>query len=200
MPHRPAGNRAFVAATLAVAALSGCGGGDGGGGGGDAKFDPGPVEIAKPGSTRAVGERVFVRFDGLGAKFEPSAKTTLGVTVKKVDKGDSSDIEGLGESTVPYYVHVEYENHGEAAIQVGAARNHFSIRGSDGEDYDTEGVIEVTGEFDACPDAETGATLAGKQAIADCLFVPMTEGVSPREVRFRGSLITEEEPVGWKVE
>lgn len=198
MPHRGAEIRASVAATVAaVATLSGCGGGDGAG---DASFDPGAVQVAKPGSTRPVGERAFVRYDGLGAKFEPSAKTTLGVTVRKVDEGDSSDIEGLGESTVPYYVHVEYENHGAAAIQVGAAGGHFSIRGSDGEDYDTEGVIEITGEFEACPDAEPGATLASKQAVNDCVVVPMTEGVSPREVRFAGDLITPEDAVGWRVE
>jgi hypothetical protein len=187
-----------VAATLAaLAALSGCGDG---GATGDASFDPGPVEVAKPGSTRAVGERAFVRYDGLGAKFEPSAKTTLGVTVRNVDEGDSSDIEGLGESTVPYYVQVEYENHGAAAIQVGAAGGHFSIRGSDGEDYDTEGVIEISGEFEACPDAEPGATLAAKEAVNDCVVIPLAEGVSPREVRFTGSLLTPEEAIGWTVE
>jgi hypothetical protein len=187
-----------VAATLAAAAaLSGCGGG---GGVDDASFDPGPVEIAKPGSIRAVGERAFVGYDGLGAKFEPSAKTTLGVTVRKVDEGDSSDIEGLGESTVPYYVQVEYENHGAAAIQVGAAGGHFSIRGSDGEDYDTAGVIEISGEFESCPDAEPGATLAAKEAINDCVVIPLTEGVSPGEVRFAGNLVMPEEAIGWRVE
>lgn len=185
-----------VAALAAAAALAGCGGGDGA----EAQFDAGPAEIAQAGSTVAVGERVFVRYDGLGANFEPSAKTTLGVTVRKVDEGDSSDIDGLGESTVPYYVHVEYENHGPAAIQVGAAGGHFRIRGSDGEDYDTEGVIEISGEFEPCPDAETGATLAAKEAVNDCVVVPMTEGVSPREVRFAGNLVTPEEAVGWRVE
>ena len=47
-----------------------------------------------------------------------------------MDEGDSSDIVGLGESTVPYYVHVEYENHGDGAILVLGLDSHLAVRGS----------------------------------------------------------------------
>jgi hypothetical protein len=194
--HALRGNRAFaVAALVAAAALPACGGGEG-----EAKFEAGPAEIAKPGSTRAVGERAFVRYAGLGAKLEPTVTTTLGVTVEKVDEGSSSDIEGLGESTVPYYVHVEYENHGEAAIDVSGPGGRFTIRGSDGEEYDTEGVISIGGEFSACPGADPGATLATEEAILDCVVITLLKGVSPKEIRFEGDYAAEQEPVAWKLD
>jgi hypothetical protein len=148
-----------------------------------------------------LGQRAFVRYAGLGAKNEPTASTTLGVTVQKVDEGSSSDIEGLGESTVPWYVHVEYENHGKAAIAVaGGTRGRFRIVGSDGEDYDTTGVVTIRGEFDRCPRADAGATLSPQDAIADCAIFAVTKGVSPREVRFVGDYAVQQKPVGWKVE
>ena len=186
-----------AAALAAAAALSGCGGD--GGGGGEASFDPGPVEIAKPGSSRAIGERAFVQYAGLGAKNEPTVNATLGVTVQKVDEGDSGDIEGLGESTVPYYVHAEYENHGGATIQASVVGGRFTIQGSDGEEYDTEGVISIGGEFEPCPGADSQATLAPDQAIADCVVISMTEGVTPEEVRFVGDYAVDQDPVAWKV-
>jgi hypothetical protein len=183
-----------VVALSVVLALAGCGGG------GEATFDPGPVEIAQPGSTVALGERAFVRYVDRAAKPELTVKTTLGVTVKEVNEGNASDIDGLGESTVPYYVHVEYENHGQAAIQARGPGGRFTIRGSDGEDYDTEAVISFGGEFEACPRGDPQATLAPKEAMEDCVVVTMTEGVSPQEVRFlQGDYYLEQEPVGWRV-
>ena len=188
-----------VIALAAACALAACGGGDDGGA--KAKFDPGPAEITKPGTVLVLGERAFVRYAGLGAKNEPTVNTTLGVTVQKVVEGSSSDIEGLGESTVPWYVHVEYENHGKAAIAVGGgARGRFSIVGSDGEDYDTAGVVTIRGEFDRCPRADAKATLSAQKAIADCAIFAVTKGVSPREVRFVGDYAVQQKPVGWKVE
>ncbi len=194
-----------VVALAAACALAACGGGGGGGrdggGGGEAKFDPGPAEITKPGTVLVLGQRAFVRYAGLGAKNEPTVNTTLGVTVQKVDEGSSSDIEGLGESTVPWYVHVEYENHGKAAIAVaGGARGRFRIVGSDGEDYDTAGVIAIGGEFDRCPRADAQATLSAQKAIADCAIFAVTKGVTPREVRFVGDYAVQQKPVGWRVE
>ncbi len=188
--------RSAFAVLAAVATLAACGGG----GGAEAQFDPGPAEIAKPGTTVALGERLFVRYAGLGAKLEPTVETTLGVTLAKVDQGSSSDIEGLGESSVPYYVHVEYENHGQAAILASAPGGRFTIRGSDGEEYDTEGVISIGGEFDACPGADAQATLGAEEAIGDCVVITLVKGVSPREVRFVGDYAAELEPVGWKLE
>jgi hypothetical protein len=181
-----------------AAALGGCGGGDGGGG--DAEFDPGPAEITKPGTTLALGERAFVRYAGLGPNNEPTIATTLGVTVEEVDEGKASDIEGLGESTVPYYVHAEYENHGQAAIAPSVVSGRFTIVGSDGKEYDAEGVISIGGEFEACPSVESDATLAAEQAVADCAVVTLTEGVSPQEVRFKGDYASTEEPVAWKAQ
>jgi hypothetical protein len=189
-------NLLAFAALAAVTALAGCGGDEGV----EARFDPGPAEITKPGTTVALGERVFVRYAGLGAKLEPTVETTLGVTLEKVDEGSSSDIEGLGESTVPYYVHVEYENHGQAAIHASSPGGRFTIRGSDGEEYDTEGVISIGGEFDACPGADAQATLAAEEAISDCVVITLREGVAPREVRFEGDYAADLDPVGWKLE
>ena len=187
----------LLAASLA---LAGCGGGDeGGGSGGDATFDAGEVVIAEPGSTHALGERAFVEYEGIGPEFEPDAKTTLAVTVTKVDEGDNSDIDGLGESTVPFYVHLEYENHGEGGIKVLGIRSHLSVEGSDGEVYNTEGVIEISGEFEQCPDADPDATLGPEQALNDCVVVTVTEGVSPKQVRFQGNLLSQDEPIGWTV-
>ncbi len=187
-------------ALLAVAALGGCGGGDGGGGESEATFDPGPATIAKPGSTVALGERAFVNYAGLGAKLEPTVKTTLGVTVKELDEGKASDIDGLGESSVPYYVDVEYENHGDASIKAFAPGGRFTIRGSDGEEYEKAGVISIGGEFEACPGADPQANLAPEEAIADCVVITLIEGVSPQEVRFQGDYAAGQEPVGWKVD
>jgi hypothetical protein len=187
-----------VVALSAVAALAGCGGGDGGGS--EAKFDPGPAQIAKPGSTVALGERAFVRYAGLGAKLEPTVKTTLGVTVMEVDEGNNDDIDGLGDNIVPYYVHVEYENHGDGAIQARGPGGRFTISGSDGETYDTTGVISIGGDFDACPRGDPQATLEPEQAIADCVVISLVEGVSPQDVRFQGDYAVDQEPVGWKVE
>jgi hypothetical protein len=191
---RPLRKHALV---LAVFALAGCGGGDGGA---EAKFDPGPAEITKAGTTLALGERAFVGYAGLGPNNEPTINTTLAVTVEKVDEGDSSDIEGLGESTVPYYVQAEYENHGDAAIAPSVVSGRFTIVGSDGKEYDAEGVISIGGEFDKCPSVESEATLGPEQAVADCAVVTVTKGVSPREVRFQGDYAANEEPVAWKVE
>jgi hypothetical protein len=182
---------------LVSLALAGCGGGDGGA---DATFDAGPADITEPGTTVALGERAFVRYAGLGPNNEPTINTTLGVTVEKVDEGSSSDIEGLGESTVPFYVQAEYENHGDAAIAPSVVSGRFTIVGSDGKEYDAEGVISIGGEFDACPSVESEATLAPEQAVADCAVVTVTKGVSPREVRFTGDYASTEEPVAWKVE
>jgi hypothetical protein len=188
-----------VVALAAAFALAACGGG--GDGGSEAKLDPRPAQITKPGTVLALGERAFVRYAGLGANNEPTVNTDLGVTVLKVEEGDASDIEGLGESTTPWYVHVEYENHGEAGLAVaGGTRGRFSIVGSDGEDYDTAGVISIGGDFDLCPRADAEATLAAQEAIADCAIFAVTEGVSPREVRFVADYAVQEEPVGWKVE
>jgi hypothetical protein len=187
---------AIAVLTCAALLLSACGGG-GGDEGAAAEFDPGPVEIAKPGSTRALGERAFVRYAGLGAKNEPTVDATLGVTVQQVDEGSSSDIDGLGESSVPHYVHVEYENHGGASIMAFGPGGRFTIRGSDGEEYDTEGVISIGGEFEKCPDAEPQATLAPEEAIADCVVITLKEGVSPQEVRFQADYAANQKPVGW---
>ena len=175
-----------------------CGGGDGGGSV-DASFDPGPATIAEPGSSVALGERQFVEYSGLGSKNEPTVETTLGVTVERIDEGSSGDIEGLGESSVPHYVHVEYENHGRGSIMVLGPSGRFTIRGSDGEEYDTEGVISIGGEFEQCPGAESQATLGPEEAIADCVVITLKEGVSPRDVRFQGDYASGAEPVGWKV-
>jgi hypothetical protein len=190
-----------VCATGALALLfAGCGGGAGGGGG-EATFDPGPATVAKPGTTFALGERAFVRYSGLGAKLEPTVETTLGVTVEKVDEGDSSDIEDLGDNVVPWYVHVEYENHGDAPIHAGAGPGgRFKIRGSDGEEYDRTGTVTISGEFDACPSVDAQATLARDEAIADCVVVGMKEGVTPKQVRFTGDYAAMGEPIGWTVD
>ena len=192
--RRPLGKRALP---LAVFVLAGCGGGDEGAA---AKFDPGPANITKPGATLALAERAFVRYAGLGPNNEPTINTTLGVTVENVDEGESSDIEGLGESTVPYYVQAEYENHGDAAIAPSVVSGRFTIVGTDGKEYDAEGVISIGGEFEACPSVESDATLTREQAVADCAVVTVTKGVSPREVRFQGDYASTEEPVAWKVE
>lgn len=193
MPHR----LAAAAALVALATLAGCGGGNGGE---DATFDAGPATITKPGTTVALGERAFVSYAGLGASNEPTARTTLGVTVREVDEGSSSDIEGLGESTVPYYVQAEYENHGETAVAPSVVSGRFTIVGSDGEEYDAAGVVTISGEFDACPAVDNEATLGPEQAVADCAVVTVKEGVSPREVRFRADYASTEEPVAWKVD
>ena len=184
----------FLAAALA---LAGCGGGDGGA---EAKFDAGPANVTKPGTSLALGERAFVGYAGLGPNNEPTIRTTLGVTVEKVDEGKSSDIEGLGESTVPYYVHAEYENHGGAAVAPSVISGRFTILGSDGEEYDSEGVISIGGEFEQCPSVESDATLAGEQAVADCAVVTLKEGVSPKEVRFQGDYASNAKPVAWKLD
>jgi hypothetical protein len=182
---------------VAVAfALAGCGGD---GGGAEAKFDAGPANITKAGSTLALGDRAFVGYAGLGPNNEPTVRTTLGVTVEQVSEGKNSDIEGLGESTVPYYVHAEYENHGDAEIAPSVVSGRFTILGSDGEVYDTAGVITIGGEFEACPSVESEATLAPEQAVADCAVITLKEGVSPSEVRFQGDYATGDEPVAWKV-
>jgi hypothetical protein len=185
-----------VAALAAPVGVAACGGEDGA----EASFDAGPAEISKPGSMRALGERAFVRYAGLGSKNEPTVNTTLGVTVEKVDKGSSSDIEGLGESSVPYYVHAEYENHGDGEIAAFGPGGRFTIRGSDGEEYDTEGVISIGGEFEKCPDVDPTAALAAEEAVADCTVITLKEGVSPQEVRFQGDYAADEDPIGWKVE
>lgn len=178
--------------------LAGCGGGDGGSA--EAKFDAGPANITRPGTTLAVGERAFVAYAGLGPNNEPTVNTTLGVTVDEVDEGSSDDIEGLGESTVPWYVHVEYENHGDAAIAAGVVSGRFNVTGSDGEEYDAGGVIRIGGEFDACPQGDPQASLGPEQAVADCVVVPMTEGVSPRQITFTGDYASTEKPVAWRVD
>jgi hypothetical protein len=181
-------------AALAVITLAACGGGD------DAEFDAGPVTLAEPGSTLAVGDRAFVEYAGLGAEMEPTVKTTLGVTVEEVDEGDADDIDGLGTAVVPYYVHAELENHGDGAIDANGPGGRFTIRGSDGRDYDTEGVISIGGEFGKCPSADPEANLAQGEAIADCAVVVVREGVSPHEVRFQGDYASGKEPVAWKAD
>ena len=188
-----------LAPVLVTLALVGCGGG-GGGGGDEASFDAGPAEIAKPGSKRPLGERAFVEYSGLGADAaDIEVKTTLGVTVREVNEGESGDIDGLGEGSVPYYVHVEYENHGDGEIDVGGAGVHFTIRGTDGEEYDRESVISIGGEFEQCPKAETGSTIKGEQAANDCVVITLTKGAKPQEVRFKADLFAEAEPVAWTV-
>ena len=199
MPDSLARRRASAAALVAAIAAAGCGGGDGGGGA-EATFDPGPARITEPGTTLALGGRAFVEYAGLGAENEPTARTTLGVTVHEVKEGSASDIEGLGESTVPFYVHVEYENHGDVAIAPTVVSGRFTILGSDGEDYDAEGVISIGGEFEDCPGVDSEATLAAEQAVADCAVITVAEGVTPREVRFQGDYAANEEPVAWKAE
>jgi hypothetical protein len=184
-----------IAILVAVGILAACGGG-----GDEAKFDTGPVVLAEPGTAVELGERLFVRYAGLGAGLEPMVRTTLGVTVEKVDEGDASDIEGLGESVVPYYVHAELENHGDTAIEANGPGGRFTIRGSDGHDYDTEGVIAIGGKFEPCPSADPEANLGEGEAIADCVVIALHEGVSPREVRFRGDYGVEQEPIAWKVD
>lgn len=186
---------------LFVATLTACGGGgNGGAGGGEATFDPGSANLAKPGTTFALGERAFVTYAGLGPKNEPTVETTLGVTVRKLDEGDSGDIDGLGKSTVPWYVHVEYENHGDAEIHAGAGPGgRFAIRGSDGQEYQKIGVVSIGGDFDKCPRVDPQATLPSKTAVADCVIVAVTEGVTPQEVQFTGDYAAEQKPVGWKV-
>ena len=180
-------------ALVVVLALAGCGGGD-------AKFDAGPVVLTEPGTTVPVGERLFVRYAGLGAEMEPTVTTTLGVTVEKVDEGDASDIDGLGSAAVPYYVHAELENHGAAAIDANGPGGRFTIRGSDGRDYDTEGVISIGGKFEPCPSADAEANLAQDEAIEDCVVIVLKEGVSPRRVRFQGDYAVQQAPVAWKVD
>jgi hypothetical protein len=188
--------RRSVGVLAAATALAACGGGDGS----DAKFDAGPVELAKPGSTVPVGERLFARYAGLGAEMEPTVKTTLGVTVEKVSEGDASDIEGLGTAVVPYYVHTELENHGDAAIDANGPGGRFTIHGSDGREYDTEGVISIGGEFEPCPSVDPEANLAKGEAVADCVVIVLRKDVTPREVWFKGDYASEDAPVGWKVD
>jgi len=189
---RPLRRSAFV--LLSAIVLAACGGGD------DAKFDAGPVELAKPGTTVPVGERLFARYAGLGAEMEPTVKTTLGVTVEKIDKGDASDIEGIGTAVVPYYVHAELENHGDAAIDANGPGGRFTIHGSDGREYDTEGVISIGGEFEPCPSVDPEANLEEGEAIEDCVVIALKKDVSPREVWFQGDYAAEDRPVGWKVD
>jgi hypothetical protein len=186
--------REALAALVLAAVLGGCGGDDG------ASFDAGPVEPAKPGTRVPVGERLFVRYAGLGAEMEPAVRTTLGVTVKKVDEGDASDIEGIGANVVPLYVHAELENHGDAAIDANGPGGRFTIHGSDGRDYDAEGVIAIGGEFEPCPSADPEANLAGGEAIADCVVIALPKGVSPREVEFRGDYAVEDAAVAWSID
>jgi hypothetical protein len=190
---------ARLGALAAVAALAGCGGG-GGGGGAEATFDPGPVEIAQPGSTRPLDERAFVEYDGLGAANEPSVKTTLGVTVLEINEGDSSDIDEFPENSTPHFVQFELENHGDGAINVGAGpRGRITVRGSDGSVYETVGVVTISGEFDLCNRVDSQATLAKGEAIADCAIVAISDGVSPDVVLFEGDYADQKEPVGWTV-
>jgi len=61
-------------------------------------------------------------------------------------------------------------------------------------------VIEISGEFEQCPDADPDSKLAPEQAIKGCVVVPFAEGVSPEQVRFRGNLVSDEEPIAWTVE
>jgi hypothetical protein len=183
-----------TAALAAVAALAACGGDD------EAQFDAGPAEVAKPGTSVPVGERLFVRYAGLGAEMQPTVRTTLAVTVERVEEGDASDIQGLGTAVVPYYVHAELENHGDAAVDANGPGGRLTILGSDGRDYGTEGVISIGGEFDKCPSADPEANLAQGEAIADCAVVVLKEGVSPQEVQFQGDYAAGKEPVGWRVD
>jgi hypothetical protein len=184
-------------ATLVVAGLVGCGGD---GGGVEATFDPGPVEIAQPGSPRPLGERAFVKYDGLGAENEPSVKTTLGVTVLEVKEGDASGIDDFPENSTPYYVQFEVENHGDGAISAGAGPSgRITVRGSDGSVYETIGVVTIAGEFDFCDRADPQSTLAKGEAIMDCAIVAVNDDVSPEVVLFEGNYADQEEPVGWTV-
>ena len=184
-------------AALAVGALAGCGGG---GGGAEAEFDPGSVEIAESNSTLPLGERAFVEYDGLGAENEPSVKTTLGVTVLEINEGDPSDIDDFPENTSPHYVVFELENHGDGAINVGAGpRGRITVRGSDGEVYETVGLVTISGEFDLCDRADTQATLAEEEAIMDCAIVAISDDVSPEVVLFEGDYADQKEPIGWTV-
>jgi hypothetical protein len=184
-------------AVLAVGGLGSCGGG---GGGAEAKFDPGSIEIAQPGSTLPLDERAFVEYDGLGAENEPSVKTTLGVTVLEVTEGDPSDIDEFPENSTPHYVVFELENHGDDAIDVGAGpRGRITVRGSDGKIYETVGVVTISGEFDFCDRADSQATLAAEQAIVDCAIVAISDDASPEVVLFEGDYADQKEPVGWTV-
>jgi len=184
-------------AALAVGALAGCGGN---GAGAEAKFDPGSVEIAESGSTRPFDERAFVEYDGLGAEDEPSVKTTLGVTVLEVSGGDPSDIDDFPDNSTPHYVLFELENHGDGAINVGAGpRGRITVRGSDGQVYETVGVVTISGEFDFCERADSQATLAKGEAILDCAIVAISDDVSPEVVLFEGDYADQNEPVGWTV-
>lgn len=189
---RPLRRSALV--LLSATVLAACGGGN------DAEFDAGPVDLAQPGTTVPVGERLFARYAGLGAEMQPTAKTTLGVTVEKIDKGDASDIEGIGDAVVPYYVHAELENHGDAAIDANGPGGRFTIHGSDGREYDTEGVISIGGEFEPCPSVDPEANLEEGEAIEDCVVIVLKKDVTPREVWFRGDYAAEDQPVGWKVD
>jgi hypothetical protein len=189
--------RHWLLLAVTAIALTACGGG---GDDRDAQFDAGPVEIAEPGSLRALGERVFVEYAGLGAENQPTVNTTLGIAVEQVDEGSSSDIDGLGKSQVPHYVHAEYENHGDAAIKAFGPGGRFTIRGSDGEDYDTAGVISIGGEFEKCPKVDSTAALAPEDAVTDCVVIVLKEGVSPQQVRFQGDYASQDEPVGWSLE
>ena len=197
MTHFSQGRRLVgLAAFVALVALAGCGGG----GGAEATFDPGPVEIAEPGSTRPLNERAFVEYDGLGAENEPSVKTTLGVTVLEVKEGDSSDIDEFPENSTPLYVQFELENHGDGAINVGAGpRGRITVRGSDDKVYETIGLVTISGEFDACDRADSQATLAKGEAIVDCAIVAISDDVSPDVVLFEGDYADEKEPVGWTI-
>ncbi|HKH29536.1 MAG TPA: hypothetical protein VKA45_00655 [Gaiellaceae bacterium] len=192
MPNRCARGLAML---VVVLALAGCGGG-----GDKAKFDSGPIVLAEPGRTVPMGERLFIRYAGLGAAMEPTVHTTLGVTVEQVDEGDASDIEGLGTAVVPYYVHVELENHGDAGIDANGPGGRFTIRGSDGRDYDTEGVISIGGKFEPCPSADAEANLAEGEAIDDCVVIVLKEAVTPRQVRFQGDYAVQQDAVAWKVD
>ena len=190
--RRLAGPAAFVA----VVTLASCAGG----GGAEAKFDPGQVEVAQPGSTRPLNERAFVEYDGLGAENEPSVKTTLGVTVLEVKEGDPSDIDGFPENSTPHYIQFELENHGDGAINVGAGpRGRITVRGSDGKVYETVGLVTISGEFDACDRADSQATLAKEEAIVDCAIVAISDDVSPDVVLFEGDYADQKEPVGWTI-
>jgi hypothetical protein len=185
-----------ASAALAVGVFAGCGGG----GGAEAKFDAGSVEIAEPGSERALGERAFVEYDGLGAENEPSVKTTLGVTVLEVNEGDASDIDEFPEGSTPHFVVFELENHGDEAINVGAGpRGRITVSGSDGKVYETVGIVTISGEFDFCERAESDATLAADEAIIDCAIVAIKDDVSAEVVLFEGDYADENEPVGWTV-
>jgi hypothetical protein len=184
-------------AALTAGVLAGCGGG----GGAEAKFDDGSVEIAESGSERPLGERAFVEYDGLGAENEPSVKTTLGVTVLEVIEGDSSDIDDFPEGSRPHYVVFELENHGDGEINVGAGpRGRITVRGSDGEVYETVGIVTISGEFDFCERADTEATLAKGQAILDGAIVEIGDDVAPEVVFFEGDYADQKEPVGWTVD